>query len=339
MDFEHVGNQRVKLLFAQVWERLDGMLSGDAAQDMRILQHHLDIAGEICTTPDDLRAAVIGVMMGYHYDGVPEQFSEMTEFVVHRAGQEMAMAKQSADQGQFNDAMQRMTRLMSRINVLFRRFSKSTIFDFRDAFDAFVYSSANFSEHAVYQTPFEVSRGHQFIGKLYLKLGDIDRGISALRCAVAWNPACASHYLDLAAAYYQKNEFSMHALNASLAYRYLRAPEDYRRFYFETARRYDHEGDHKFAAELYKLSLAFGDNARARGALSNIEQNWFKCATPPLSYAHLTSSCRSHGTSFGPSPDMMHDIDEFLAGNSDESIAKVIEAEKASVLDVWNGIG
>ena len=338
MDFETIGTPSQRQTFDAVWARLDEQLTGNAAYDLPILKHYLDACDEICLAPSDLRTAIIGVMMGYRPDGASEQFAEVTDFVAHRAGLEMSRAKEAADSGDFNEAMHIMTRLMSRINLLFKRFQKSTIFDFRDDFDAFTYRHANYVEGMLYLTPFAVSQGHQFIGKLYLKLNDIERAIAALRCAVAWNPVCAGYYFDLASAYYQRRDFKMHASNTSIAYRYLRTADDYRRFYFETARQFDNEADHKFAAEMYKLSLAFGENPRARGSLEYIEKTWFKCATPPLSLDHLKASCREHNISFGPSLNFMCDVDEYIAKIPENALSNSLSAEKQSVLAVWNSI-
>ena len=181
MDFETIGTPSQRQTFDAVWARLDEQLTGNAAYDLPILKHYLDVCDEICLAPSDLRTAIIGVMMGYRPDGASEQFAEVTDFVAHRAGLEMSRAKEAADSGDFNEAMHIMTRLMSRINLLFKRFQKSTIFDFRDDFDAFTYRHANYVEGMLYLTPFAVSQGHQFIGKLYLKLNDIERVIVTLR--------------------------------------------------------------------------------------------------------------------------------------------------------------
>ena len=118
----------------------------------------------------------------------------------------------------------------------------------------------------------------------------------------------------------------------------LRTADDYRRFYFETARQFDNEADHKFAAEMYKLSLAFGENPRARGSLEYIEKTWFKCATPPLSLDHLKASCREHNISFGPSLNFMCDVDEYIAKIPENALSNSFSAEKQSVLAVWNSI-
>lgn len=338
MDFETIGTPSQKRTLDEVWATLEEQLSGNVSYDLPILKHYLDVCDEICSAPADLRAAIIGIMMGYRPEGASEQFAEITDFVANRAGQEMARARAAADNGEFNEAMHSMTRLMSRINLLFKRFQKSTIFDFRDAFDAFVYRHVNYVDGALYTTPFSVSQGHQFIGKLYLKLNDIDRAVAALRCSVAWNPVCAGYYFDLASAYFQRRDFKLHALNTSLAYRYLRTTEDYRRFYFETARQFDNEADHKFAAEMYKLSLAFGNNSRAQASLEYIEKSWFKRATPPLSRSHLMGSCQEHGISFGPSTSLIKAIDNYIAQNPGDPIIPSLMAERDNALAVWNSI-
>ena len=89
---------------------------------------------------------------------------------------------------------------------------------------------------------------------------------------------------------------------------------------------------------MYKLSLAFGENPRARGSLEYIEKTWFKCATPPLSLDHLKASCREHNISFGPSLNFMCDVDEYIAKIPENALSNSLSAEKQSVLAVWNSI-
>lgn len=338
MNFETIGTQTDKKPAEACLNAIEAQLTGVAANDFPLLVQNLALANSICSNPNDLRAALSGYVLSYSPNTTPEACLGLIRFDAHDAQSQMSRAKAAADAGDFNIAMSAMTALMAKIEKLFRRFPKSTIFNFNNDFEAFVYRRANFNAETTYCAPFNLAQAYNFFGKLHLHANDIDRAITYFRRALDWNPVSPAYYLDLAAAYFTKREFKLHEINTSLAYRYLLTAEHYKRFYFEEARRFDNDSDHKFAAELYKLCLAFGDHARARGGLEYIEKFWFKCATPPLSRAHLSQSCADHHLEFGPSSEMQKDITAFTGEAPHSPTLPIIQTENQASLAKWNSI-
>lgn len=320
-SFEQIGNPSTKRHAEDMIRNMQNELTGDFAHDEPILQLYLSLPEAYCENDDALRAAATGYLLIERPDASPQNYPGMIRDIdLAQANQSIQRAKALMADGDINAALHEIIYTVSRLNLLFRQAKNLNLYDFDD-FEAYLYAATSFDQRPVRKMPFPIARANQICGRILLHANQWDDAEACFRKALAWNPVNADYFLDIAVVCDKKHNADMHKINTDLSHPFAATRDQLRRYYFERAA--DAEANNAFvlSAELYKLSLAIGDNARARAAIALLEKMHFQKQLPPLDRNHLTQSCLKANIPLGASPKLLSIMARFIDENPDAAQA------------------
>ena len=317
----------------------EAALTGDPEQDEATFRAYMALDETRCDNVRALRAGITGYVLMLWPDADLSQWpGALNDYDPFMVRSEIEAASDEMSKGNVNSAVHASAYAVSRLNLLFRQCSAYPNFDFENSFQAFLYRKTQHVDGTLYRALFEMTHANRVFGRIMMAAGELDDAIECFRHAIAWNPVDADNYLDIAVAYLRNHHPELHEINVSLAYPFICGRDQMRRYYFEQAAIYEAKQEYGFAAELYKLSLYFGEHPRSRSALEYLEKTWFKKITPPLDRAHLEKSCLAHHVPLSVSPDLMFNIDAFIAENPEDAESLGIISLKEELLHLFDGI-